>query len=382
MKVKDVMVVFGGVSPEHEVAVITALQVMNALKSSGYSVIPVYISKRGQWFLGTEEYLKPELYKDLLKVEKSGKRVIFSPDRDFGLLTKGWMGYAPNEVQPEVIFPVIHGKNGEDGTLQGLFELANIPYVGCGVTTSAVKIDKYLAKKIALSLGIKVANDILATKGEKPYLAKIKFPVFVKPVGLGSSIGLTKVEKKSALDDALEVAFCYDNRVMIEEAVEEPKEVNISIMGNDPYDFSLTEQPVASEGVLSFEDKYTGESGKSRGMASAKRHIPAQVDSKLIKKVEESALKLFRCLGGRGICRVDFMVDKKGEVYFNEINTMPGSLAYYLWEKTGLAFPKLVDRLVDLAVEEWRGKQNLVRSYESNILSSFARRGLKGSKGN
>jgi len=167
---------------------------------------------------------------------------------------------------------------------------------------------------------------------------------------------------------------------MIEEAVEDPKEVNISIIGNDPYELSVTEQPVASGEVLSFDDKYTGEAGKSRGMASARRYIPAKVDQEIIKEVEENALKFFRCIGGKGIARVDFMVDKKGTVYFNEINTMPGSLAFYLWEKTHLPFPKLVSRLVELAVSDWEAKQGLIRSFESNILSSFATRGLKGGK--
>lgn len=374
------MVVYGGVAPEHEVAVITALQVMDALKASGFNVMPVYISKEGNWFLGNDEFLKPDIYKDLVKAERLGKRVIFSADPDFGLLSKGFLGFFPNEVQPEAIFPVVHGKNGEDGTLQGLFELANIPYVGCGVTASAVKIDKFVAKKVAASLGINVIKDVLVNKGEAPDLTGIKFPVFVKPIGLGSSIGLTKVEKKADLADALEVAFCYDNRVMIEEAVEDPKEVNISIIGNDPYELSVTEQPVASGEVLSFDDKYTGEAGKSRGMASAKRYIPAKVDQKIIKTVEENALKFFRCIGGRGIARVDFMVDKKGTVYFNEINTMPGSLAFYLWEKTQLSFPKLVSKLVELAVADWGAKQGLIRSFESNILSSFATRGIKGGK--
>jgi D-alanine-D-alanine ligase len=380
MKKKIVMVVYGGVSPEHEVAVITALQVMNALKASGFNVMPVYISKEGNWFLGNDDYLKPDTYKDLVKTERLGKRVIFSPDRNFGLLSKGFLGFFPHELQPEVIFPVVHGKNGEDGTLQGLFELANIPYVGCGVTASGVKIDKFVAKKVAESLGIKVIKDVLVGKGEAPDLTGIKLPVFVKPIGLGSSIGLSKVDKKADLADALEVAFCYDNRVMIEEAIDDPREVNIAIIGNDPYELSVTEQPVASGEVLSFDDKYIGEAGKSRGMASAKRYIPAKVDQKIIKEVEENALKFFRCIGGKGIARVDFLVDKKGMVYFNEINTMPGSLAFYLWEKTDLPFPKLVSRLVDLAVSDWEAKQGLIRSFETNILSSFATGGIKGGK--
>jgi len=380
MAIKNVMVVYGGVAPEHEVAVITALQVMNALKASGFYVMPVYISKEGNWFLGGNDYLKPDTYKDLAKTERLGKRVIFSPDGEFGLLSKGFLGFFPNDIQPDVVFPVIHGKNGEDGTLQGLFELANIPYVGCGVTASAIKIDKLVAKKIAASLGIKVIKDVMVNKDEKPNLDGLKFPVFVKPNGLGSSIGLTKVDEKADFADALDVAFCYDTRVMVEEAIDEPKEVNISIIGNDPYELSVTEQPVASGEVLSFDDKYTGEAGKSRGMASAKRYIPAKVDQKIIKQVEENAVKFFHAIGGRGIARVDFMIDKKGTVYFNEINTLPGSLAFYLWEKSGYPFHKLVSKLVELATEEWEKKQGLIHSFESNILSSFATRGLKGGK--
>ncbi len=381
MKAKKVMVVYGGVSPEHEVAIITALQVMNALKAGGHTVMPVYISKQGNWFLGGKEYFKPETYKDLVKVERLGKRVILSPDRDYGLLTKGWLGFGNAEVQPEVIFPVIHGKSGEDGTLQGLFELANMPYVGCGVTASGVKIDKYIAKKVAESLGIKVLRDWLVVKDEQTKLPGVKYPVIIKPVGLGSSIGLTRVEKESELADALEVAFCYDDRVMIEEAIADPKEVNISIIGNNPYELSVTEQPVASGEMLSFADKYTSESGKSQGMASAQRFIPARVDTKIIKRVEEGALNFFRAIGGKGIARVDFMVDKKGVVYFNEINTMPGSLAYYLWEKSGLSFPKLVAKLVELAITDFERKQELITTFESNILAGFVNGGLKGNKG-
>lgn len=378
---KKVLVVYGGVSPEHEVAVITALQVMNALKSAGHIVIPLYISKEGGWFLGNGEFLKPELYKDLTGVERKGKRVVLSPDRNFGLLVKNWLGFGNVDAQPEVIFPVVHGHGGEDGTLQGLFEMSGIPYVGCGVTVSGLKIDKYLAKKVAGSLGIDVLPDALIVKGEKPDIAKIKFPVMVKPVGLGSSIGLTLVKKKTQLSDALEVAFAYDQRVMVEQALDDFSEVNISIMGNNPYKLSITEQPVSSGQLLSFDDKYTGQGAKSKGMAGAKRYLPAKMPDKTIKQVEEKAMRLFRAIGGKGIARIDFMIDKKGKVYFNEINTMPGSLSFYMWEKAGLSFPKLVDRLVELAIEDHKEKEKLITTFESNILSSFAAQGIKGNKG-
>lgn len=379
-KSKRVLVVYGGVSPEHEVAVITALQVMNALKGAGHSVLPLYISKEGGWFLGNNEYLKPEIYKDLINVERRGKRVVLSPDKNFGLLVKNWLGFGSAEFQPDVIFPVVHGHGGEDGTLQGLFEMSGIPYVGCGVTVSGLKIDKYLAKRVAASLGIEVLPDALIVKSEKPDLSKIKFPVMIKPVGLGSSIGLTLVKKKQQLTDALEVAFAYDQRVMVERALDDFSEVNVSILGNNPYKLSITEQPVSSGQILSFEDKYTGQGAKSKGMAGSKRYLPAKVPEKLIKKIEQEAIKLFRAIGGKGIARIDFMIDKKGKVYFNEINTMPGSLSFYMWEKVGVTFPKLVDELVTLALEDHNQKEALITTFESNILSNFAAQGIKGNK--
>jgi len=381
MKAKNILVVYGGVSPEHEVAVITALQVMHALKEADFHVMPLYISKEGEWYLGDDRFLKPEAYKDLTALGRMGKRAILSSDRNFGMLAKNFLGFGGLEVQPDVVFPVVHGRGGEDGTLQGLFEMAGFPYVGCGVTASAIKIDKFVAKKIAESLGIAVLKDKLVLKGDDVDADKLKYPVMVKPVGLGSSIGLTRVEKKSQLKDALEVAFCYDQRVMIEEALIDPKEVNVSILGNSPpYKLSKTEQPVASSAVLSFEDKYVGEGGKTKGMAGAKRLIPADVPEKTIKQVETWASEFFRAVGGKGMARVDFMVDKKDNIYFNEINTMPGSLAFYLWEKSGLPFPKLVTKLIELALEDFVQKQKLITTFESNILASFASRGLKGGK--
>jgi len=263
-----------------------------------------------------------------------------------------------------------------------LLELNGIPYVGCGVTASGVKIDKYLAKKIAKSVGIEVLGDELVVKGEKlskEQIKKIKFPVMVKPVGLGSSIGLTRVNKEKNLDDALEVAFCYDNRVMIEEGLKDFAEVNVSIMGNGPYVLSETEQPIASGEVLSFTDKYEGQQ-KQQGMAGAQRLIPAKQSKEVIKKIEKYAEDFFQTIGGKGIARIDFMVSKTGKIYFNEINTMPGSLAFYLWEASGIKFKDLVKKLVELAIEEKESIKDLVSTFESNILSGFASKGLKGGK--
>lgn len=373
-------VIYGGVSPEHEVAVVTALQVMNALKEAGFEVLPIYISKQGKWILGDEKFLKPESYRQLNRLILKGKEVIVSPEKEGKLLIKGLLGFKEAANQPEVIFPVIHGRGGEDGTLQGLLEMAGIPYVGCGVTASSIKIDKYISKRIAKSIGIEVLDDLLLTKGESLTPAQrksLKFPMMIKPVGLGSSIGLARVEKVHDLDDALEVAFCYDTRVMIEQGLKEFDEVNISIMGNGSYEVSVTEQPVASGDVLSFRDKYEGQ---QKGMAGAKRLIPASQSKEIIGKVEKQAKEFFRTIGGKGIARIDFMVTKNGKIYFNEINTMPGSLAFYLWEASGLKFPLLVKKLVNLAIEERRSKDKLISTFDSNILAGFASKGLKGGK--
>ena len=376
------MVIYGGVSPEHDVAIITALQVMNALKEAGHNVMPTYISKAGKWYLGNDFFLKPDSYAQINTLLRTAKKVVLPADGEIPLLTAGWLGFRATTEQPDVIFPVIHGKNGEDGTLQGLLEMTKIPYVGCGVTASGVKIDKYLAKKIAEGAGIKTLPGKLLIKGEKANkeaLKKMKFPVMIKPVGLGSSIGLSRVNSIKELEDALEVAFCYDTRVMVEEALSNFDEVNISILGNGPYEVSMTEQPSASSEVLSFKDKYEGKENK-KGMAGSKRFIPAKKSKETIQKIEGWAKDFFREIGGKGIARVDFLISKKGEVYFNEINTLPGSLAFYLWEASGVKFPKLVNKLVRLAIKEAEEKKRLVSTFESNILSGFANRGLKGGK--
>ena len=367
---QKVLVMYGGVCPEHEVSIISALQVMEALKNGRFEVLPLYISKKGEWCWGNKRFLNPELYKNLDEVVRLSKRVIVSPDSNWGILSKGWLGFGAMEDKVDAVFPVFHGRLGEDGAIQGLLEHANLPYVGCGVLAGGGGIDKYVSKRVAESLGMLVTKDKLVSSGEwrknrKKVLneiKKLKLPVFIKPVGLGSSIGMVKVKKMSELEDALEVALCYDTRVLVEEEVKKPKEVNISILGNDPYQVSITEEPVVESEILSFKDKYEGDGGKSKGMAGAKRLIPARIDRKTQKEIERMTINFFRVTGGRGIARVDFMISKDKKIYFNEINTMPGSLAFYLWEKSGIPFERLVRQLVELAIENWVEKKKLTTS--------------------
>jgi D-alanine-D-alanine ligase len=385
---KTILVMYGGVCPEHEVSIVTALQVMNALKESGFKVLPLYISKEGGWYVGGDRYLKPKNYKDLEEVKRQGRRVIVSPDRDWDLLAKGFLGFGGIKEQVDVVFPVFHGQLGEDGAIQGVLEHADLPYVGCGITASAVGMDKYVTKKVVESLGIKTVKDVLVTKAGwkknkkeiEVQVNKLNWPVFIKPVRLGSSIGVEKLTKKKDLRDAIEVALRFDSRVLVEEAIVNPVEVNISILGNDPYRCSATEKPVVLADVLSFEDKYIGDGGKSKGMASAKRIIPAPVSGEMIKEIEKASLNIFRAMDGKGIARLDFMVDSKDKVYFNEINTLPGSLAFYLWEASGVSFGELVTKLVRLAEEDWKAKKKQVTIFNSNILAGFASSGAKGGK--
>ncbi len=388
---------YGGVSPEHEVAIVTALQVMNALKEAGFEVLPGYIGKDGSWYLGDDRYLRPEVYKDLTMVKQVGKRSVVSPDRQVALMEKGFSGFKKSKRKIDVVFPVFHGHNGEDGCMAALMELTNMAYVGCGVSVGGVGIDKFMTKKVAEGVDLKVLDDVLVTKelwkeNKKGLIKKIKgfgLPVFVKPNSLGSSIGMTKVSNWSELENAVEVAFTYDQRVLVEKGIEKPTEVNISILGNGPYRVSVTEEPVSEGEGLSFDDKYLGGGGKSEkskgtkaaGMAGAKRIMPARVSEKLIKEIEKKTVELFTAMGGKGISRMDYMVDKKDNLFFNEINTMPGSLSFYLWEKSGLEFADLVKELVEMAQSDWRRRQGLVTTFESNILAGFVSGGTKGGKG-
>jgi len=378
-------------SPEHEVAIISALQVMNALRGAGHEVIPGYVTKSGEWVRGDERFLKPEFYTDLFKAAHQGKSVVLTANRTARWMQKSAFGFQ-SRTEFDVVFPVFHGSNGEDGTMQGLLTLTGLPFVGCGVGASAAGMDKILSKAIARQAGLNVVPDVMVVKAQwerqqreilKQILA-IGKRWFVKPATLGSSIGITYARNEKELVQGIEVAFAYDSRVLVEVAIEDPTEVNISILGNDPYELSVTEQPVRSSEILSFTDKYLRKDGKggkrSQGMASATRIIPAKITAQRTKEVQHAAETFFRALGGKGIARIDFMFDKKGKLYFNEINTLPGSFAFYLWDKSGYSFSQLVDKLVSLALESQEEKQKLVTTFESNILAGYNENSAKGGK--
>ena len=385
-------VLFGGRSPEHEVSIITGIQVLHALKKSKYDVLPIYITKEGQWVLGNESFFNPETFKDIQKAIQGQAEIFLPPDFKLSSLVSktSHIGLfnSLKKLHVDVFFPAFHGRYGEDGAIQGVFEMAGIAYVGCDVEASAIGMDKVISKKIAESLGIPVLKSSWFLKPEWSKSATfsmaqvfkdLRFPLFVKPSRLGSSIGIKRVRTKKELNEAMNVAFFYDTKVMVEECLSDAKEVNISLMGNNPYEVSACEQPIASKKVLSFQDKYLSQKGPSKGMASAKRVVPAPIKKKTKSIIENFSKSFFAEIGGEGIARVDYLIsDDEKQIYFNEINIMPGSVSFYLWKEVGVKFDKLVDKLIQLALKRKVEKDRLITTFSSNILEGF--KGVKGDK--
>lgn len=388
-----VLVAFGGPSPEHEVSVLTGMQVMAALGDTPHTVIPLYVTKAGRWLTGAP-LADLATYKNVKLAESVGIECAFT----FGPTGKAQLQQTskPGLLSTakiwtiDVVIPAFHGSDGENGAFQGVCDVYNLPFTSSGVTASAIGMDKRLAKAVCRAYGFAVVDDVSFREPEwaatQPELiAKAEsmgYPLFVKPTHLGSSIGVSRAADRSQLIAAVENAFRYDVSVLVEKAVTPLREINCSILGSpDQAEASVCEQPVGSGDLLSFKDKY--QSGDaSKGMASADRLIPAPISPELTASIRSTALGIFRAFGCSGVVRLDFLMnDSTGEVYFNEINTQPGSFSFYLWQHSGISFTQLVHRLVDVALEQHRIRNGRVRSYQTNLLSQKAVKGLKGLKG-
>ena len=385
---------FGGKSVEHEVSIISAIQAFNAFNREKYDVIPVYITKSNEFYTG-EAVGKIEEYRNIpALIKKSTRIVMVNEGNKTKLICYPMKKFGDSTVaEIDVAFPVVHGTNVEDGALQGYFQTLNIPYVGCDVLSSAVGMDKYVMKAILKDNGIPVLDCVTATALEFASDAdavadkikeKIGFPAIVKPINLGSSVGIKIGRDIDGLKEALDHAFGFSGRVLVEPAIQELREINCSVCGDiDSAEASECEEPIGSDEILSFEDKYTGgsKSSKSSGMASLKRKIPADITEEMRSEIRETAVKAFKCLGCSGVSRIDFMIDKaENKVYLNEINTIPGSLSFYLWEPLGVKYPELLDRMVSLALKRDRELRNLNFTFESNILAEVKLGGAKGGK--
>ena len=383
--------IFGGESVEHEVSIISAVQAMNKIDAEKYEIVPIYITKDNEWYTGAP--LKEiETYKDMDLLKRyTDNVVLYKKGEEFVLQKKnGLFKRVVNTV--DVILPVVHGTNVEDGTLQGYLKSINIPFAGSSVMASAVAQDKVIQKSVFIDSELPIAkytwfydSEYNIEKDEiiKNLEKEIKYPVIVKPATLGSSVGISSCKNRSELTDAIDEAIKYDDKIIVEEKVENLKEVNISVLGNhENIKLSVIEEVTTDDELLTFNDKYIngGKKGSSKGMASALRKIPAKLDKKLEDEVRSVATKAFRACDLSGVVRIDFLIDqKKNKVYINEINSCPGSLAFYLWEPIGKDFTELLDDMISIAIKDYKKKSNKTHTFKSNILSGY--QGLKGAKG-
>lgn len=394
MKIK-VGVIFGGETVEHEVSIISALQAIKNLDESKYEIIPIYISKDRTWYTG-HILLDIETFKDFNNVKKYAKKVTLYKKENSYLLQCTTGLFRKDITDIDVILPVVHGNNVEDGTLAGYLDTVGVPYVGSHVLGAALGQDKVAMKQIMASNDIPVVDytwffDNEYTEDKDKILKNIKkvgYPVVVKPATLGSSVGITYVKSEKDIEEALETVISYDTKVVVEKAVENLVEVNDSVLGSYEYQkVSPIEEVMGEDEILSYADKYLGNAKKtgsaSKGMASTSRIIPARISDKLTNEIQDCSKKVFRIMNFSGVCRIDYLIDSKTQkFYVNEPNTIPGSLSFYLWKEAGMKYSDLLDEMIQIAIKEYKHKSKKVRSFDSNILEGFnGSKGCKGLKG-
>lgn len=401
MSKMNIAVIFGSRSCEHDVSIISALQLIEAARSAGFAVTPVYISRDGLWYTG-EALERIETFRDFNPMGKGIARVNLDVSANAGDLwawppqRAGLFAKVPTPVAHiDVAIPVLHGLHGEDGTVQGLLEMANIPYASSGVLGSAVGMDKIAMKQILRGAGFPVLDfvwftrDMLQTQREaiiERIEKKIKYPVFVKPASLGSSIGVSRAGSREELEKAIDLAASYDRRILAEVCVAQPVEINCAALGyGEEVKTSVCEMPVPSDGgkFLNFFEKYLRNAGakgeSSRGMKSLSRVVPAPIGDELTGRIQRMTREIFSLLDCRGTVRIDYILDENDMLYVNEPNTIPGSLAFYLWKECGVSFAQLVEQMVEDALRAHADKNRNVYAYDSTILQKIAA-GVKGSK--
>ena len=395
---------FGGKTVEHEVSVISGIQACMAMDTDKYEIIPVYMTKENEMYIG-EGVGDIRSYRNIPELLKKSQRVIMINESGRFLLmpypAKRFGG--PKPVEFDVAFPVVHGTNVEDGALQGYLKTVGVPFVGPDVTASAISMDKFITKAVLKEHGIPVLDaevytmsdyqemDSLVDRIEK----KFGYPVIIKPVNLGSSVGISVAKNKAELINSLDDAFRYAVRVLAEHAIANLREINCSVLGDENDAIaSECEEPLHTKDILSYEDKYVNSGGKGgknggskgtgskgAGMANLARKIPADLTPEKREEVRDLAVRSFKALGCNGVSRIDFMIDEDtGKLYFNEINPIPGSLSFYLWEPAGVPYTELLDRMIQLAFRRMRIEESITFSFDSNILANANLGGSKGSK--
>lgn len=388
-------VVFGSRSVEHDVSIVSGLQLLENVDKRKHEAYPVYIARNGEWFVG-EPLRSIAFYRDFQPDAKGLTRVYLKPAPGHnGLYAQGAGGFLKKAdakvADMDCAILALHGMHGEDGAIQGLFEMADIPYTSVGVTGSGVGMDKIIMKAVFQSMGLPVLPARHCTRGELKespervldHMEQLGYPLIVKPANLGSSIGIGVARNRAALLEKMEVAALYDRRVLVEKCLEKRTEINCAAVGYaTECTVSLCEQPIGSDELLSFGDKYlSGNTKSANGMASLSRIIPAPIDEALTAKIQGMTRDVFKMLECKGVVRIDYMIDQEdGSIYINEINTIPGSFAYYLFEPMGIAYPQLIDMLVESAVAALEEKKGSVFAFDSSLLTSVVLGGAKGAK--
>jgi D-alanine-D-alanine ligase len=366
-------IIFGGRSGEHEVSFCSASSIMKAINRDKYTVVPIGITKEGRWISPQESALalksgKIEGKNTVILLNDPTGKTLISIDNHQEFKKETW------EEKLDVIFPVLHGPYGEDGTIQGLLELADIPYVGAGVAASAVSMDKELMKTIFKQKSLPVLKWLTIKrkywqKDKEEILSLIQntfeYPLFVKPTNLGSSVGITKVHRKEELKKAIDLASSYDRKILIEEGLEEAREIECSVLGNDEPQTSVVGEVKPAGEFYDYDSKYINQ--------ATQLIVPADLPEEVSGKVKQIALEAFKAIDAAGMARVDFFITKKkNKIYLNEINTIPGftSVSMYprLWEASGVSYPELIDRLIQMALERYQDKKQNKTSYESKLL--------------
>lgn len=379
---QQIGVFFGSRSPEHDVSIITAQLLLSGLRSIGRQAVPIYIDKNGQWYISSHltdpavfseknfHFQKSDWTQYSIDLKKSVGKLVFRKNSRL----------SPDEIVIDLAFPAFHGSYGEDGTIQGLFEMFDVPYVGCTVASSAIAMDKVLTKQYYTIYGYETTKFLFfhykdwttsKTRILKEIGTKLHFPVFVKPSHLGSSIGIQKVTDKKDLEFALDVAFHYDEKVLIEQSVENLVDITCCVIGNDDPIASELQESLFNNSFFSFEDKYLRGGGTQLGKAKNTIIIPARIPHEITHKIKETALSIYKNLECSGIARIDFLYDKKRKIsYANEINPLPGTVYHHLWKASGVAFGELLTKLLDFALERHEAKKRISYIFQSSILSN------------
>lgn len=402
MKLRVAMI-WGGKSVEHEVSVISGIQALKAMDTEKYEPIPVYMSKDNEMFIG-DGVGEIESYRDIPALLKKAQRVIMVNEGGRFYMT----AYPPKfmgrdkPVEFDLAFPIVHGTNVEDGALQGYLKTVGVPIVGPDVTASAVSMDKHVSKAILKEAGVPVLDSKVYTLADyrdmdgliKDVEKIVGYPVIVKPVNLGSSVGIGIANNRDELISKVDDAFMYSTRIMTEHAISKLREINCSVLGDEnDAEASECEEPLNAGVILSYEDKYVNGGGKKggskngfknagesaggakgsqgSGMANLSRKIPADISKKRREEIREMAVKAFKALGCNGVSRIDFMIDEEdGSLYFNEINPIPGSLSFYLWEPIGVSYTELLDRMIKIALKRARIEESVTYKFDTNILQT------------